>query len=127
MKSFGSKVYSEQFISSLWQLASDEVNEFIFGFFECDGQEPEIRMNGVDGEWILALGWRMMMLGGPGVASLDLTLITISEPFTQLLPQTLVTIQSHHQQVFIAVQHVLPVPVQSEISIRWCQPIRDQY
>ena len=61
-------------------------------------------MNGVDGEWVLGVFVGMS-------SSLQEALITVTKPLTKLLPQPVIIVQGLHEEVLVAVEDVLSVPM----------------
>ena len=64
-------------------------------------------MDGVDGEWVLGVFMRVP-------PALQQALVAMTKPLAQLLPEPLVIIQGPHEEVLVAVENVLAVPVSVE-------------
>ena len=98
------------FLFPLGKFASDKMYQLVFGFLESDGQEPEVGVNGVDREGVLALVRDVRVLGRRGGSHLQQTLVTRPKSLTQPLPQPRVLLQRPHEKELVAVQDVLPIP-----------------
>ena len=85
------------------------MDQLVFRFLQSDRQEPEVRVNGVDGEWIFTLLREVGVLRRPRCSHLRQALVAGPETLAEFLPELRVVLQCPHEKILVAVEDVFPV------------------